>query len=79
MSHTWSTCKQQRQKTVASGVATGEIAEESPMPPANLWRKRTVAEPAAEQQIPVPQRLNGIVRAAAELWNDDRDFDRFVQ
>ena len=45
----------------------------------NFWRKRTVDELAAEQGIAVPQQLDEMVGAATELWNDDRDFDRFVQ
>ena len=68
-----------RQKTVASGTPAGEIAEETPMRARNFWRKRTVDELAAEQGIAVPQQLDEMIGAAAELWHDDRDFDRFVQ
>lgn len=47
------------------------------MRPGDFRRKRTVDEFAALRGIPVPQRLDEMI-GAAELWNDDRDFDRFV-
>ena len=52
---------------------------ESPVPPGQFWRKRTVDEFAAEQGIAVPQPLDEMIGAAAALWDDDEDFDRFVQ
>ena len=68
-----------RQKTLASGPPASETAEETSVRAGNFWRKRTVDELAAEQGIAVPQQLDAMIGAAAELWNDDRDFDRFVQ
>ena len=53
--------------------------DDSPVPPGQFWRKRTVDELAAEQGIAVPQSLDEMIGAAADLWDDDEDFDRFVQ
>lgn len=60
----------QGQKTAATRTAEVEIAEESPMRPGDFWRKRTVDEHAAEPGTAAPQRLDGMIAAAAELWND---------
>ena len=43
-----------------------------------FWRERSLDELAAEQGIAVPQALDQMIGAAAELWDDDDDFDLFV-
>ncbi|MCY4076287.1 MAG: hypothetical protein OXH04_12760 [Acidobacteria bacterium] len=44
-----------------------------------FWRGRTVDEIAAQQGVSVPQPLDDMIGAAANLWNDDEDFNRFLQ
>ena len=44
----------------------------------DFWTKARVHELAAEQDVSVPQRLDAMVGAAADLWDDDADFDAFV-
>ncbi len=56
----------------------GEINESSAWR-GNFWRKRAVDDLAAEQGIAVPQPLDEMIGAAADLWADDEEFDRFVQ
>lgn len=44
-----------------------------------FWRERTLDEIAAQQGVSVPQPLDEMVGAAANLWEDDEDFNRFLQ
>lgn len=48
-------------------------------PPSQFWRARTIDEIAAQQGIAVPQPLDQVIGAAADLWEDDGDCDRFVR
>lgn len=48
-------------------------------PPRDFWRARTIGEIAAQQGIAVPQPLDQVIGAAAELWEDDGDCERFVR
>ena len=70
--------RHERPRTAETDPVHGET-DESPVPPGQFWRKRTVDELAAEQGIAVPQSLDEMIGAAADLWDDDEDFDRFVQ
>ncbi len=54
-------------------------SDESSVPPGAFWRRPTIDELAARQGIAVPQPLDQLIGAAADLWDDDGDFDRFVQ
>ncbi len=44
-----------------------------------FWRERTLDEIAAQQGVSVPQPLDEMVGAAANLWDDDEDFNRFLR
>ena len=44
-----------------------------------FWQERTVDELAVDQGIVVPQQLGGLIGAAAELWDDEEDFQLFVK
>ena len=41
--------------------------------------ERTLAELAAEQRVMIPQPMEEMIGAAAELWDDEEDFQRFVE
>ena len=65
-------------KTAEIETVDGESSEFSASR-GNFRRKRTVDELAVEQGIAVPQPLDEMIGAVADLWADDEDFDRFVQ
>ncbi|MCY4028231.1 MAG: hypothetical protein OXH75_18195 [Acidobacteria bacterium] len=44
-----------------------------------FWRERTLDEIAAQQGVSVPQPLDEMVGVAANLWDDDEDFNRFLR
>ena len=44
-----------------------------------FWQERTVDELAVDQGIVIPQQLGGLIGAAAELWDDEEDFQLFVK
>lgn len=67
-----------RPETLDIGTLNGE-SDESSVPPGNFWRERTIDELAVQQGIAVPQSLDQVIGAAAGLWEDDGDCDRFVQ
>jgi hypothetical protein len=46
--------------------------------PEDFWRDPTVEELAAEQGLLVPQALDNMVGAAADLWESDEEFVQFV-
>ena len=46
--------------------------------PDEFWHSLTLEELAAEQGIKVPQPLDSVIGAAADLWEDDRDTEAFV-
>lgn len=46
--------------------------------PEDFWREATVQELAAEQGLLVPQTLDNMVGAAADLWESDEEFMQFV-
>ena len=47
--------------------------------PGDFWRSPTIDEIAAQQAIAVPQPLDQVIGAAADMWKDDGDCDRFVR
>ena len=70
----------QHQRPEIADIRTRDGETEEPsVPEGNFWRERTIDELAARQGITVPQPLDDLIGAAAELWNDDEDFDRFVR
>ena len=66
----WGNCR--RQSRVG-------VTNESTVPPGHHWRERTIDDLAAQQRIAVPQPLDEMIGAAAELWDDEEDFDRFIR
>jgi hypothetical protein len=46
--------------------------------PEDFWRELTIEALAAEQGLAVPQALDTMVGAAANLWESDEDFVQFV-
>lgn len=58
---------------------SGMVADGFSLTPAKFWREPAIAQLVSEQGISAPQRLDGIVGAAADLWDDDEDFDLFVK
>ena len=48
------------------------------IPTDEFRREPAVTELVAEQSITVPQRLDTMIGAGAELWEDDEDLDSFV-
>lgn len=54
-------------------------SDESSVRQGDFWRQRTIDELAARQGIAVPQPIDQVIGAAADLWDDDEDCDRFVQ
>ena len=53
--------------------------DETSGPRNDFWRTRTIDEIAAQQGIAVPQPLDQVIGAGADLWEDDGDCDRFVR
>ena len=68
----------QRPEMADFKTSDGET-DECSAAPGNFWREHTIDELAAQQGITVPQPLGEMVGAAAELWDDEEDCDRFVQ
>ena len=46
-----------------------------PEDPENFWVERTVEELAAEQGVSLPQKIDVLIGAGADLWDDAEDFD----
>ncbi|HZL35801.1 MAG TPA: hypothetical protein VFC78_10865 [Tepidisphaeraceae bacterium] len=44
----------------------------------NFWKAISVERFAAEQGIEGPQSLDKLIGAAADLWSDDEEFERYV-
>ena len=59
-------------------VVEGDEIEELPAAPTDFWESRSIDELAEEQGIDAPQQFDGMIGAAADLWNDDEDVERFV-
>ena len=68
----------QRPETAHVGTRGGGT-DESSEPAGSFWRERTIDEIAAQQGVSVPQPLDDMIGAAANLWDDDEDFARFLQ
>lgn len=68
-----------RHRSGTAGIEPASArAGESRLTAGAFWRERSLDELAAEQRIAVPQALDEMIGAAAELWDDDEDFDLFV-
>ena len=67
-----------RAKVVDAEPASGGADEFSTMRE-SFREERTLAELAAEQGVMTPQPMEEMIGAAAELWDDDEDFQRFVK
>lgn len=59
-------------------VVEGDEIEELPAAPNDFWESRSIDELAEEQGIDAPQQFDGMIGAAADLWDDDEDVERFV-
>ncbi len=42
-------------------------------------RARSLAELSAEQGLTGPQNLDALIGASADLWNNDADFESFLE
>lgn len=51
----------------------------TPPTPEDFWRESTIDQLASAQGIAVPQSLDRILGAAAELWNNEEEFDSFLR
>lgn len=54
-------------------------ADESSTVPEDFWQERTIDELAVDQGIVVPQQIVNLIGAAADLWDDEEDFQFFVE
>ena len=59
-------------------LAGGAALDERPTVPADFQEWRSIDELAEEQGIVAPQQLDRMIGAAADLWDSDEDFERFV-
>ena len=48
-------------------------------PDSNFWNPQPVERLAADQGITKPQSLDELTGAAADLWESDEDFERFLK
>ena len=71
--------RHQRLKTDVDAPADERPDASPPTTLTGFWSKSTVDELASEQGIDVPQRLDAVIGAASDLWDDNDDFDLFVQ
>ena len=59
-------------------LAGGDALDELPAVPADFQEWRSIDELAEEQGIVAPQQLDRMIGAAADLWDGEEDFERFV-
>ena len=59
-------------------VADGDGIDEIPAVPTDFREWRSIDELAEEQGIDAPQQFDGVIGAAADLWDDEEDFQRFL-
>ena len=59
-------------------VTDGDGVNEIPAVPDDFWEQRSIDKLAEEQSIDAPQQLDGMIGAGADLWDDEEDFQRFV-
>lgn len=59
-------------------VGDSNEIEETPAVPTDFWERRSIDELADEQGIETPQQFDRMIGAAADLWDDEEDFQRFV-
>ena len=70
----------QNQWPATAGIDLSDTETDKPsVATEDFWRVPVVDELAAEQGIAAPQQLDEIIGVAAELWDDERDFDSFVE
>ena len=58
--------------------ADGDGFDELRAVPADFQEWRSIDELAEEQGIVAPQQLDRLIGAAADLWDGEEDFERFV-
>ena len=58
-------------------LADGDGLDELSADPADFWEWRSIDELGGEQDIDAPQQFDGMIGAAADLWDDEEDFERF--
>ena len=73
------TRRQTKTSETANVETRGGENDESSEPSGDFWRERTLDEIAVQQGVSVPQPLDEMIGAAANLWDDDEDFNRFLQ
>jgi hypothetical protein len=42
------------------------------------WREPSIDDLIVDQGVPIPQRLESLLGAGADLWEDDSRLDRFI-
>ena len=59
-------------------VADGDEIDVIPAVPTGFWEQCSIDELAEEQGIDAPQQFDEMIGAVADLWDDEEDFERFV-
>ena len=54
-------------------------ADGSSTVPESFWQEHTIDELAVDQGIVVPQQIGKLLGAAADLWDDEDDFQLFIE
>lgn len=57
----------------------GDQIDEVPAVPSDFWESRSIDELAEEQGIDAPQPFDEMIGAAADLWDDEENFEHFVK
>jgi hypothetical protein len=60
-------------------AASGPKPDRKPPAQNDFWRRMTIEQLAAEQGVSIPQNLDDLLRAGADLWADDAEFDAYLE
>lgn len=59
-------------------LVDGDEIDELPAVSTDFWEWRSIDELAREQGIEAPQQFDGMIGAGGDLWDDEEDFESFV-
>jgi hypothetical protein len=59
-------------------AASGPKPDRQPPAQSDFWRRKTIEQLAAEQGVSIPQNIDHLLGAGADLWADDAEFDAFL-
>ena len=59
-------------------LADGDEISKLPAVPTDFWEWRSIDELAREQGIDAPQQFDEMIGAGGDLWDDEEDFESFV-